>query len=111
MPKFETITRNNDYKRLYARGKSFASPTVVCYVQKNRRPCIRIGITTSKKIGNAVKRNRARRVIKESFRHILPEIEGNWDIVFVARTRTSLVKCDVVQKDMQKILKQAGVVI
>ena len=64
MDKFVPLCRNNDFRRLYARGKSYVTPVVVIYVMKNRTKNLRVGITTSKKIGNAVLRNRSRRVIR-----------------------------------------------
>ena len=48
------------------------SPVVVTYVLKNRAGTVRVGITTSKKIGGAVQRNRARRVIREPSGSLLP---------------------------------------
>ena len=52
-----SLKENRDFRRLYTRGKSFVSPSLVTYVMKNRRSGgIRVGITTSKKIGNAVTR-------------------------------------------------------
>ncbi len=95
-----TLTRKKEYNRAYAKGKSFVSDLLVIYILKNRNNGIRLGITTSKKIGNAVQRNRARRVIKESFRHILPRLNGNFDIVFVARKKTPFVKSTYVEKQM-----------
>ena len=56
MEKLVTICRNNDFRRIYARGKSYVTPLVVVYVLKNRTKNVRVGITTSKKIGNAVQR-------------------------------------------------------
>ena len=56
----------------------------------------RLGIVTSKKIGNAVKRSRARRVIREAFRLLEPELrqrfEQRYDFVFVARGKTPYLK-------------------
>ena len=49
----------------------------------------RLGITTSKKIGKAVQRNRARRLIKTAYRNLLPEIAPGYDIVVVARTKAT----------------------
>ena len=56
MDQFVPLCRNNDFRRLYARGKSYVTPLVVVYVMKNRTKNVRVGITTSKKIGNAVLR-------------------------------------------------------
>ena len=104
-----TLKENKDFKRLYFRGKSFVSPVVVIYVLKNKSNNVRFGITTSKKVGNAVKRNRARRVIKTSFVELLPNIENGYDFVLVARAKTPFVKSDYVLHCMSKKLKEAGV--
>ena len=57
-----TIHQNTDFRRVYGRGKSCKSPALVIYSLKNRAGICRIGITTSKKLGGAVERNRCRRV-------------------------------------------------
>ena len=109
MDKFISICRNNDFRRLYAKGKSFVSPLVVVYVKKNRNQGLRVGITTSKKIGNAVLRNRSRRVIREAFRELSPRVKSGYDLVFVARGRTPHVKSTDVRRHMEKELTAAGV--
>ena len=104
------IKENKDFRRIYARGKTQVSPVLVTYVLKNNRSKnIRIGITTSKKIGNAVKRNRARRVIRESFRNLAPSVRCGYDIIFVARGKTPFVKSTDVLKVMSHQLKNLGV--
>jgi ribonuclease P protein component len=108
--KSHTLKENKDFRRLYYRGKSMSAPTVVTYAMKSRCKGTRIGITTSKKIGNAVERNRSRRVIRAAFSQLESRLNGNWDIVFVARTKTSQVKMQDVLKDMQKQLLQLGVI-
>ena len=109
MDLFQTINENKDFKKIYTRGKSFVSPTVVTYIVKSRLDHSRVGITASKKIGKAVQRNRAKRVIREAYRQICPEIMENYDIVFVARTRTTKVKMQDVREQMRKHLKAGGV--
>lgn len=100
---------NSDFRRAYARGKVYTNPALVTYVLKNRAGICRIGITTSKKIGNAVQRNRARRVIRAAFLS-LPEAGGSYDIVFVARTRTVYRKSTELLPVMRKQLVSAGVI-
>ena len=90
--KMLSITRNNDFLRLYRRGKSLASPAGICYLMPNKLGVIRLGLTTSKKIGGAVQRNRARRVLRAAFREILPRFQSGYDIVLVARTKTTFIK-------------------
>ena len=111
MDAFVSMKENRDFRRLYNRGKSFVSPVLVTYVMKNRVKKHRVGITTSKKVGCAVRRNRSRRVIREAFRLLaprLPEGAGN-DFVFEARARTPYVKMDEVYRVMEQHFKKAGV--
>ena len=74
MSDFVTLKSNSDFRRLYNRGKAITDPALVVYYSKNRAGICRIGITTSKKIGNAVERNRSRRVIREAFRQVCPDL-------------------------------------
>ncbi|MDR0404286.1 MAG: ribonuclease P protein component [Oscillospiraceae bacterium] len=104
-----TIKKNRDFHFLYRRGMSCVSDNLVTYVIKRRRSELnRLGITTSKKVGCAVRRNRARRVIKESYRKLLPCMYKGCDVVFVARTRTSSVSSNEIFASMQKHLNRLG---
>ena len=103
-----TITDNCDFRRAYARGKAFTNPALVTYVRKNRAGICRVGITASKKIGNAVERNRARRVIRAAA-EMLPQFSPGYDLVFVARTRTVRKKSTEICEIMRSQLHSAGV--
>lgn len=108
--KSNTLKENKDFRRLYYRGKSDAGSCLVTYVMKSRAGETKIGITSGKKIGNAVKRNRARRLIRAAFSCFEGRLNGNYDIVFVARTRTPLVKMQDVKVQMEAQLKSLGVI-
>ena len=105
-----SLNRNIDFRRTYGRGKAYTSPALVTYVARNRAGICRVGITTSKKIGNAVERNRSRRVIRAAFRTFAPQIEGGWDIVFVARSKTKYLKSTQLETIIFNHLKQAGAI-
>ena len=107
--KSQTLKQNKDFRRLYYRGKSIASPCLVTYAMKSRTPGVHYGITTSKKIGGAVERNRSRRVIRAALAELEGNIGGNWDIVFVARSRTSKVKMQRVLQEMTAHFEKLGV--
>ena len=70
--RYTPVTRNSDFARAYKKGRSFVHPYVVLYVNKNRVGHTRVGITASKKIGGAVQRNRARRIIRSALYEVLP---------------------------------------
>ncbi|MCH5192003.1 MAG: ribonuclease P protein component [Oscillospiraceae bacterium] len=110
MKRTVTIKSNCDFRRLYGRGKSFQSPALVLYVMKNRAGICRVGITASKKIGNAVERNRCRRIIRAAYSSLEGQIDGNYDFVFVARSRTKHLKSTRIEELMLSLFKQAGVI-
>ncbi len=108
MSDFVTLNCNSDFRRLYNRGKAVTDPALVIYYSKNRAGICRIGITTSKKIGNAVERNRSRRVIKEAFRKVCPQLDPCYDIVMVARSKTKYLKSTRIEEVMKRIFENEG---
>ncbi len=70
----------------------------------------RIGITVSKKIGNAVERNRCKRIIRAAYRQVLPQINGNFDFVFVARSKTKYLKSTQLEPILTELLQKAGAI-
>ncbi len=107
MEKIIKLKERRDYNRLYKIGKTFVDPCFVLYKAKGRTAGIRLGITTGKKLGIAVMRNRARRVITAAFRECLPHIKSGTDIVIVARTRILKLKSTEVAVLLEKQLKNA----
>ena len=107
----DTLKRNGEFSRAYARGKGYVNGSLVTYVFKRRRGGMRLGITTGKKIGNAVKRNRARRVIRAAFDGLPVDRTIPVDVVFVARSTTTRQKMQKVQKVMERQLAQAGLLL
>ncbi len=104
-----SINRNYVFTRAYRSKSSFASPYVITYVLRRKGGPLRIGITASKKIGGAVERNRARRVVRAAANELLRDCDGSFDIVFVCRKATGAQKSTTVKKFIHKHLLQAGV--
>ena len=103
------LNRNFLFQRVYKRGKNYVSPLLVTYVMKRRDGGLRIGVTASKKIGCAVERNRARRVIKAAASGLLPQAGGPFDVVFVCRGATGSAKSHEIAAVMEQHLRQAGI--
>jgi len=110
LPDIITLKQNSDYRRAYGRGRALTNPALVTYVLKNRAGVCRIGITTGKKLGCAVERNRCRRIIREAYRAVAPLCSGGWDIVFVARHKTKFLKSTQIEPVIREQLKAAGVI-
>ena len=112
MQKYVSLNQNTDFQRTYYRGKSCARPALVVYAMKNRVGICRVGITTSKKIGNAVERNRSRRIIRAAYQSIFKEytLKGNYDLIFVARGKTKYLKSTQVEKSMMECIKELDLI-
>ena len=117
MKKIFSIKKNSVFTRIYTKGKSSVQPSVVVYVRKN--PMLEnseIGITTGKKLGGAVQRNRARRIIREAWRLLVLENEGlaraPFYVVVVARSRCfkKNTKMQTVKKDLYHGLVSLGLI-
>ena len=109
--KITKIKEHYLFRRAYNQAATFVGPYTVVYIMKSRNQSIRLGITTGKKIGKAVCRNRARRVITAAFRECFSDISGNYDIIIVARPKILTVKSNCVTQSLQKLFKNAGILV
>ena len=82
----EVMRKNKDFQLCYHKGASIGTYFVVIYARKNHLPFNRLGITTGKKVGNAVCRSRARRLIRQAWRENELNAPVGLDIVIVARS-------------------------
>lgn len=85
MKSYISIKKNEDFKKVYNNGKSYANKYLVMYILTNNLNYNRYGISVSKKVGNSVIRHRITRLIREISRHSYDEIMSSYDIVIVAR--------------------------
>jgi len=109
MKKIVTLKKNYEFQRLYKKGKFYVGKYLVLYVKENKLNINRIGITTSRKFGNSVKRNRVRRLIRESYRYYEKYLKVGYDFVFVARSTEDLPAYTDIKKEMKYLLKKNSV--
>ena len=83
-----TLKKNNEFRRLYAKGRSAVTPTLVVYTRRNKSGSNRVGFTVTVKLGHAVVRNRVRRRLREIYRLHEGELRRGADLVVVARSRS-----------------------
>ena len=107
----EEILRNQkNFNNVYRKGSSKGSRYVVVLYRKNRLSVTRIGFVASKKVGNSVCRNRARRLMRESVRTMDFTLKPGYDIILVARNSINGHKCQDVQNTLIKALKSCDLV-
>ena len=106
MKKTTTLKKNNEFVRIYKSGRFFAGKYIIIYARKNRSGLNRLGITVGKKIGKSVKRNRVKRLIRESYRFYEDFIPPGLDIIFVARNIEKEYGYAEIRREMKFLLKK-----
>ena len=81
----DSLKKNDDFKNVYKKGKSYANKYMVMYVLKNNKEVNRIGISVSRKVGNSVVRHRVTRLVRESYRLHENIFNSGLDIVVIGR--------------------------
>ena len=103
-----SLKGNRAFRRMYAKGKSLASGTVVVYCRRNGSRQNRLGLTVGTKIGKAVRRNKVRRRLREIYRLHESELRPGWDIVLVARSRAAEAKYRELESDVLRLMGRLG---
>lgn len=86
MDRRHRLAKSEQFRRVRREGRSYAQSLLVLVVLTNDMPYSRLGFLVSKRIGNAVVRNRVKRLLREAARARLVDISPGWDLVLIART-------------------------
>jgi ribonuclease P protein component len=85
LPPEHRVRKRRDFERAYEEGKKVVMPEFALFGRRNGLAHSRLGITTTRKLGGAVKRNRARRLVREAYRTHREQMPTGFDLVFVVR--------------------------
>jgi ribonuclease P protein component len=106
MLKPDVLRYQKDFDRLYKRGAKIHGKYLVVMFIRNGGDSNRKAFLASKKVGKAVARNRARRLMKEAYRSLAPRLRTGYDILFVARNTIAGADCPEIVKTMRVSLKK-----
>ncbi|OGX61619.1 MAG: ribonuclease P protein component [Paenibacillus sp. RIFOXYA1_FULL_44_5] len=103
------LTKRDDFNKVYRFGKSVANQQFVIYCfGQEKIEQFRMGVSVSKKIGNAVVRNRLRRLIKEVVRLHQTQVVSHIDFIVIARKPVlQLVDYDQFEKSLLHLMRKA----
>ncbi len=102
-----SLRRGEDFQAVWDNGKSWSHPLIILRARANALDKNRFGFVAGKKVGGAVRRNRAKRLLREAVRHRLPRMEKGWDLVFIARSTAELNAIDAV---VEQLLRRAKLI-
>lgn len=89
-------------------GKSYAHPLVVLIVQPSDQPHLRVGVTAGKTVGFAVRRNRAKRLLRAAMQSLVPDLAPGSDILLIARQPLTASTLEQTRAALQNLLRRAG---
>ena len=100
------VKKRRDFTRVYRQGKSLSAVhTVVCW-RKTKNDCFRVGFTVSKKVGNAVVRNKVRRRLKEIARLHPERFLIGTDYIIVARPAAASCEYRELDSELERLLRK-----
>jgi ribonuclease P protein component len=103
-----SLRRNKEFRYVYRRGKSVSDKYFVLIYVKTKTPNLKVGFSVSKKLGNAVCRNRIKRRMKEAFFSMLTDVSKKSLIVFIPKERAKDLDYSLILTSLRNLLGRAG---
>jgi ribonuclease P protein component len=106
LTKADRILKRREFTALSETGQRVQNEQFIALFAPNRRGRSRIGITVTKKVGPAVKRNRIKRIVREYFRLNRHKLVGNWDINLIAKRHIADISSEQTNRSLQNIFER-----
>jgi ribonuclease P protein component len=108
LPQEFRLRRSDDLKRVRQHGRSRRHPLLILVINSNKMQTSRFAFVASRRVGTAVTRNRVKRLMRESVRLSLDQIESGWDCLIIARPSIAKASFDEVQSALSQLLSRAN---
>jgi ribonuclease P protein component len=109
LPKRRILRKNKEFQKVYRYGRSYANRYLVLYAFTANGPEGKVGFAAGKKLGNAVTRNRVKRLLRESYRLNQQLLGPKYDLLLVGRKAAVDVKYAVMEKAFLSLVRKARV--
>jgi ribonuclease P protein component len=103
--KADRILKRGEYLALSKSGKKVQNTEFIAYFLPARHSPSRLGVTVTKKVGQAVERNRIKRIVREFFRINRHCLSGRWDINIIAKRQSAGIRSEKAYRSLQKIFE------
>jgi ribonuclease P protein component len=110
LEKKSLLRKNKNFQKVYKAGKSYANKELVIYVVPNKNEERRVGFAAGKRLGNAVKRNRVKRLLRETYRLNQHRLCNGVDLIIVGRQSLLDKKLPAVISSFLSLSKRAKIV-
>ncbi|MGN7613196.1 ribonuclease P protein component [Magnetococcales bacterium HHB-1] len=102
-PKAHRLLKSPMFRQTISRGKKRINPYFILFSTPSSHHLSRIGLTVSRRVGNAVVRNRIKRLAREFFRLHQSQLKNNFDLVLIARPRAAHPDNDHLRQSLRKL--------
>ena len=111
MQKRHRLRKSKDFAAARREGKSWANNMLVLVARRTNNKCSRFGFSISKRVGNAVVRNRIKRRLKEAARtEYLPRLNESWDFVVIARKDAANADYHRLNRSLRRLFRRAKII-
>ena len=108
MGELEMLRSAIDFQQIQAQSHSRAHPALLIRYRRNTLDRTRFGISTGRRIGSAVVRNRIRRRLRSVLGRVVARIERGWDVLIVARPAAATLAQAELEQILRKLMLAAG---
>ena len=113
MKKTKMLKKNYEFSIVFSKGTYYSGRVIEAFILNNRHDSNYLGLAIRSKAGHEYKRNRIKRLLRESYRVVENKISSGLSIVFLLKKKANIdeVNFNLVKSDMEYILKKANVLI
>jgi ribonuclease P protein component len=105
----QRLTRSTDFDDTYSQQRKWVGRFMVLWLRSSDDASWRLGVVSSRKVGGAVQRVRARRLLREVFRRHRYQLQGRFDVVLVARASILTAAWTAIESEFLTLVQKAGV--